>query len=106
MVQFTLKTRDGSAHAVEASAGRTLMEAIRDVGFDELMAMCGGCCSCATCHVYIDSLPAGTQLPDISIDEGELLEASDYRCPNSRLSCQIPLSDTLSGMIVVIAPED
>jgi 2Fe-2S ferredoxin len=80
------------------------MEVIRNARFDELLAMCGGC-SCATCHVYIESSPA--YMPrEISIGEGKLLEASEYRCPNSRLSCQILCSDIPVGMAVTIAPED
>ena len=81
------------------------MEAIRDNGFDELLALCGGCCSCATCHVHVD--PAFfDQLPPISQDEDDLLDSSDDRDEFSRLSCQIPFTAALDGLKVRIAEED
>ncbi|WP_051187263.1 2Fe-2S iron-sulfur cluster-binding protein [Sphingobium wenxiniae] len=77
----------------------------RDNGFDELLALCGGCCSCATCHVFIDpefieSLPAPGE------DENDLLDSSDHRNDRSRLACQIGLNAGLDGLRVTIAPED
>ncbi|WP_201840545.1 2Fe-2S iron-sulfur cluster-binding protein [Microvirga zambiensis] len=106
MTTITLKTRDGSVHEFEGREGRSLMENIRDAGFEELVAMCGGCMSCATCHVYIDNVPADVKLPPMSVDEDELLDGSDYRQPSSRLSCQVPLVAALRGIAVTIAPED
>jgi len=80
-------------------------EAIRDNGFDELLALCGGCCSCATCHVHVD--PAfKDKLPPMSEDEDDLLESSDHRVETSRLSCQIEFTAELDGLKVKIAPED
>lgn len=96
--------RDGSERTVDAAAGLTAMEAIRDAGIDELLAMCGGSCSCATCHVYVSDADRG-RLPAIGPDEDELLESSEHRRPASRLSCQLPL-DPLDGLAVTIAPED
>ncbi|MET3762272.1 2Fe-2S iron-sulfur cluster-binding protein [Sphingomonas sp. UYEF23] len=104
MPKLTIITREGLATDVEAPAGISVMEAIRDNGFDELLAMCGGCCSCATCHVYVDD--GSNQLPAITPDEDELLDSSNHRQPNSRLSCQIALVDVLDGLRVTIAPED
>ena len=90
---------------MSAPGGVSLMEALRDTGFDEILAQCGGCCSCATCHVYID--PACfARLPHQSRDEDELLESSSHRRETSRLSCQIKLGDSLDGLSVTIAPED
>jgi 2Fe-2S ferredoxin len=81
------------------------MEIIRDAGFDELLALCGGCCSCATCHVHVD--PAFlNRLPAMSADEDELLNSGAYRTSTSRLSCQIVFTDDLDGLPVAIAPED
>lgn len=98
-------SRDGNERAVEAQEGLSLMENIRDNGFDELLALCGGCCSCATCHVYVD--PAFAEhLPPMSEDENDLLDSSDHRRENSRLSCQIPCTGDLEGLRVQIAPED
>lgn len=81
------------------------MEAIRDAGIDELLALCGGCCSCATCHVHVDPAFAD-RLPPMSEDESDLLDSSDHRRETSRLSCQVPLTDALAGLRVTIAPED
>ena len=81
------------------------MEAIRDNGFDELLALCGGCCSCATCHVHVDPAFAD-KLPAMSEDEDDLLESSDHRNESSRLSCQIAFTSDLDGLKVTIAPED
>ena len=53
-MQLNVTTRDGTENAVEGEEGLSVMEVIRENGFDELLALCGGCCSCATCHVYVD----------------------------------------------------
>ena len=81
------------------------MKAIRDPGIDEVLALCGGCCSCATCHVHVDEDWFG-KLPPMSDDEGDLLDSSDHRTATSRLSCQLPFSEALDGLRVTIAPED
>jgi len=105
MPKLTVVTRDGQERTVEAAAGLTVMEAIRDNGFDELLALCGGCCSCATCHVHVD--PAFADLmPPITEDEDDLLDSSDSRDATSRLSCQLPFTDALDGLKVRIASED
>jgi 2Fe-2S ferredoxin len=83
----------------------TVMEIIKDAGIDEPFALCGGACSCATCHVYVDPAFA-ERMPAISGDESELLDGSDHRQPNSRLSCQIPFEPALDGLAVVVAPAD
>ncbi|MGO6984831.1 2Fe-2S iron-sulfur cluster-binding protein [Rhizobium leguminosarum] len=106
MASISVRTRDGELHSFDGRTGASLMENIRNAGFDELLAMCGGCLSCATCHVYVEELPRGASLPIASIDESELLEGSDYRQENSRLSCQIPFDETFSGIVIGIAPED
>lgn len=105
MATVTVISRDGTTKDVEAENGLSLMEVIRDNGFDELLALCGGCCSCATCHVHID--PAFVdKLPKMGEDENDLLDSTDHRDKNSRLSCQIPVSDDLDGLVVTIAAED
>ncbi|RYD58052.1 MAG: 2Fe-2S iron-sulfur cluster binding domain-containing protein, partial [Sphingomonadales bacterium] len=78
---------------------------IRENGFDELLALCGGCCSCATCHVHVDPEFAA-KLPPLSEDEDDLLESSSGRDERSRLSCQLPFTDALDGLRVTIAEED
>lgn len=105
MAKLIVVKRDGSEEAVEAQSGLSVMEVIRDAGFDELLALCGGCCSCATCHIHVDPAFAG-KVPAMSEDENDLLDSSDHRDERSRLSCQIPFSDALDGLRVIIAQED
>jgi len=105
MPKLVVVNRAGEEKAIEASAGLSVMEAIRDNGFDELLALCGGCCSCATCHIHVDADWAA-KLPAMSEDENDLLDSSDHRGETSRLSCQIQLTDALDGLKVIIAPED
>ena len=105
MPKLIVVNREGEEQAVEAASGVSVMEAIRDNGFDELLALCGGCCSCATCHVHVDEAWAGKVGPATD-DEADLLDSSDFKQPNSRLSCQIRFSDALDGLKVRIAPED
>ena len=105
MPSINVMTRTGESRIIEVVEGISVMEAVRDAGIDELLALCGGCCSCATCHVHID--PAFTdKLPEMSEDEDDLLESTDHRQPTSRLSCQIPFTAELDGLKVTIAPED
>ena len=105
MPKLIVVNRAGEEKTVEADAGLTVMEAIRDNGFDELLALCGGCCSCATCHVHVDPAFASL-LPAMSEDEDDLLDSSDHRDATSRLSCQLPLTAELDGLRVTIAKED
>ena len=105
MPQITIINRDGSKRSIDAQPGRSVMEIIRDAGFDELLALCGGCCSCATCHVYVDPADA-ERLPLLNADENDLLDSSDHRTARSRLSCQIRFDAALDGLTVTVAPED
>ncbi len=105
MPKLVVTNREGETSEIEVEDGLTVMEAVRDNGFDELLALCGGCCSCATCHIVIDDSSV-TGLPEMSEDEDDLLESSDHRKEGSRLSCQIPLTAELDGLKVTIAPED
>lgn len=105
VVDIVVQDRAGNKRAVKASLGMTLMEVIRDNGFDELMALCGGCCSCATCHVHVEERFVD-ELPPMSELENDLLDSSDRRNERSRLACQIPITAALDGLRVAIAPED
>ncbi|MEO7915618.1 MAG: ferredoxin [Novosphingobium sp.] len=105
MGKLVIVNREGAETEVEVANGFTVMEAIRDNGFDELLALCGGCCSCATCHIHIDPSFQG-KLPAMSEDENDLLDSSDHRDEFSRLSCQVKMSDALDGLRVIIAEED
>ena len=105
MPKLVVVTRDGSERTVDGDVGLSVMEVIRENGFDELLALCGGCCSCATCHIHVDEEWLG-RLPNASEDENDLLESSDHRNEQSRLSCQIPFTQELDGLRVTIAQED
>jgi 2Fe-2S ferredoxin len=105
MPRLTITTRDGEAHEIEGRAGWSVMEIIREAGFDELLALCGGCLSCATCHVHVDP-DCAAMLKPLGPDEDDLLDTSDHRVATSRLSCQILFSPELDGLKVQIAPED
>ena len=103
MPKITVISRNGSARDVEAENGLSLMEVIRDNGFDELLALCGGCCSCATCHVFVDSAFAD-KVPAMSEDENDLLDSTGSRNESSRLGCQIKLREEMDGLTVHLAP--
>lgn len=105
MTTITVIKRSGEAEIIGGRDDHSVMESIRDAGIDELLALCGGSCSCATCHVYVDEAWLGS-LPAITDDENDLLDGSDYRQENSRLSCQIKVGAALEGMTVTIAPEE
>lgn len=105
MTTFTVLNRAGEARTIEARDGVSIMEAIRDNGFDELLALCGGCCSCATCHVHVDEAHLALIQP-MTADENDLLDGSSNRTEGSRLSCQVLCGPHLEGMVVGIPPED
>ena len=105
MPSLIVTTRNGDTREVSGTAGMSVMQVIRDHGFDDLLALCGGCCSCATCHVFVDADQMAI-LPPMSADEDDLLDSSDARTAASRLSCQLPFGDELDGLRVTIAPED
>ncbi len=105
MPTLIVTTREGAEQEISGASGVSVMEVIRDAGIDELLALCGGCCSCATCHVYVDPAFAD-RLPAMSEDENDLLDSSSHRNGTSRLSCQVPFGPDVDGMRVTIAPED
>ena len=102
MPKLNVVNRAGTEAVVEGETGLSVMEVIRDNGFDELLALCGGCCSCATCHVQVDEAWL-SKLPPMSDDENDLLDSSDHRVATSRLSCQLPFGPDLDGLRVTIA---
>ena len=102
----TLKVidRDGREHDVPARSGVKIMETLRELDYG-IAAICGGMCSCATCHVYLDESDLA-RLPAMQGDEKELLvELTSFR-PTSRLSCQVPFEASLGGIRVTIAPDE
>lgn len=104
MGRVIITDRSGVETIAQAEEGLSLMEIIRDAGVEDLLAICGGCCACATCHVYVETGFEGS-LPELSDDENELLDSASARSPSSRLSCQIKFIEQLDGLHVTIAPE-
>ncbi len=96
--------RDGQEHEVEAKAGLKVMETLRELDYG-VAAICGGMCSCATCHVYVDP-EWQARLPAPMSDERELLSELAHVEDNSRLSCQIEFTAELAGLRVTIAPDE
>ncbi len=105
MSSINVTTRDGTTHQLAAKEGMSVMEIIREGRIDELLALCGGSCSCATCHVHVAEADFARTGP-ANADEDDLLDNSDHRAATSRLSCQIAFTDALDGLAVTIAPED
>ncbi|MET0534048.1 MAG: 2Fe-2S iron-sulfur cluster-binding protein [Steroidobacter sp.] len=103
-IRLNVVDRTGEAHEVDTPAQGSLMEALRELEYG-VSAICGGMCSCATCHVYIAPEWAG-KLPDRQSDELDLLSELQFRQQTSRLSCQVRLTDALDGLSVTLAPEE
>ena len=102
-MKISVTDRDGNNRVLEGDNNSTLMEIIRDEGMD-IEAACGGCCACATCHVYIDETWLNKLKPIDDDEESMLDQAFDVK-KNSRLSCQIHLNEELDGLELELAPE-
>ena len=104
MIKISVKDLDGQVHEIQAREGDSLMEALREHEWG-VAAICGGLCSCGTCHVYIDAewLDKFRQADG---DEQDLLEVFDSTKNNSRLSCQLHLHSSHKGLKLAIAPEE
>ena len=105
MPMLTVVDRAGEERTVDAEVGLSVMEVLKINGFDDILALCGGCCSCATCHVHVDA-DYLDRLPPVSEDENDLLDSVEDRDGTSRLSCQLPVTEALDGMRVTIGAED
>ncbi len=105
MTKLVVTDREGQTVGVDAHDGISVMENIRDLD-NSVDAICGGLCSCATCHVFVD--PAWiAKLPPRSDEEAELLgDLSSFNQSQSRLSCQLTVSDELDGLVLTVAPEE
>jgi len=104
MAMMIVVDRDGVEHKVEAKPGLKIMEILRELDYG-VAAICGGLCSCATCHVFIADDWA-CRLPKPQSDESDLLkELPGYRPAESRLSCQLDFTEALDGLKLTIAPD-
>jgi 2Fe-2S ferredoxin len=104
MAELVVKDRDGKEHRIEGRVGVSIMETLRDQDFG-VAAICGGMCSCATCHIWVDPEWVN-RLPARQGDEQELLRELGSFKPESRLSCQVKFTDELAGLRIAIAPDE
>jgi len=103
MPEVTYVLADGRETTVDVPAGQTVMDGSVRNNLPGIVAECGGSCSCATCHVYVEDEWAGC-FEEITEEERDLLEFADDARPNSRLSCQLVMSQENSGVRVVVPP--
>ena len=106
MPNVTFILPDESEVTVEALAGDSLMQTAVDNGIEEITADCCGCCSCATCHCFITPAWQGKVSPADDMEQALLETAIEDVQPNSRLSCQITLDDSLDGLVVKVPQSD
>ena len=98
-----VKDREGEVQELKAEIGSTIMEIIRDAGLD-IEAACGGCCACATCHVYVTNDKIEKLIAKDDDEESMLDQAFDVE-KNSRLGCQIEYTDEMDCMELTLAPQ-
>ncbi len=103
MTKIIVKDRNGDIKELSAESGLTFMEIIRDAGMD-IEAACGGCCACATCHIYVETKWL-SMLKTMEEEEESMLDQAFNVKPNSRLGCQLEFSNDLNGIKVELAPE-
>ena len=103
MPKLFVTDREGAEHVLEGTPGWSVMEIIRENNLP-IEAACGGCCACATCHVYVEPEWLG-KLEAPNQDENMMLDEAFEVRDNSRLSCQLKYSEALDGLRVTLAPE-
>jgi 2Fe-2S ferredoxin len=103
MPTITFIDQDGNEREIEAETGSTVMENAINNDIPGILATCGGSCSCATCHVYVDDAWVD-KLPPPELDESDMLDTAHDLQENSRLSCQIKVTEELDGLIVTTPP--
>ncbi|MBL8199081.1 MAG: 2Fe-2S iron-sulfur cluster binding domain-containing protein [Chromatiales bacterium] len=105
MPTIHVTNRSGKKYTLKADNGLTLMEPLREID-DSIEALCGGMCSCASCHIFI-SPEWFKKVPGPQSDETELLEGTEtFRAAESRLACQVKVTDAVDGMVLTVAPEE
>jgi 2Fe-2S ferredoxin len=103
MPTITFIDQDGNEREIDAEVGSTVMETAINNDIPGILATCGGSCSCATCHVYVDDTWVD-KLPPPELDENDMLDTAHDLQENSRLSCQIKVTEELDGLIVTTPP--
>ncbi len=105
MPKVTYITPDETKHEVDVETGYSIMEGAINNNIDGIVAECGGACACATCHSYVDT--AWTEkIPAMDDMEDSMLDAAFERKENSRLTCQIEMSDGLDGIVIHVADNE
>ena len=104
MITISVKDLDGQVHEIQAREGDSLMESLREHEWG-VPAICGGLCSCGTCHVYLDP-DWLDKFQQADADEQDLLDVFENTKDNSRLSCQMQLQARHKGLSLSIAPEE
>ncbi|WP_375276442.1 2Fe-2S iron-sulfur cluster-binding protein [Alteromonas australica] len=104
MAKITYIEHSGTEHNIEVETGKTVMQGAVDNFVEGIIGECGGCCSCATCHVIVDEAwYSKTGGPNES--ELEMLDAVPVLTPTSRLSCQLKVTEELDGLVVTLPEE-
>lgn len=101
MPKITYVTADGNRIEAEVENGYSVMEGAINNNVDGIIAECGGACACATCHAYVDDKWL-EKMPAMDAMEDSMLDAAFERKDNSRLTCQIEVSDDLDGLVVTV----
>jgi len=99
MAKITYIEHDGTEHVIDVKTGQSVMEGAVKHNVPGIDADCGGACACATCHVYVDEAWREKTGTPTAMEES-MLDFAEGVEPNSRLSCQIKVSDALDGLIV------
>ena len=105
MVEIVFKSSDGEQFKVDADIDYSVMEAAYNNNIPGILAECGGAAACGTCHVYIDPEQQSILEPISDVEDSMLYSVND-RQANSRLSCQLRVSDELDGLVVTIAENE
>lgn len=103
MVKITYIEHDGSEHIVDVEVGLSLMEGAVNNAIPGIDADCGGGCACATCMIFVDK-ECKEKIPELSDEEESMLDFHEYRTEESRLACQIPITQELDGIVVKMPP--
>jgi 2Fe-2S ferredoxin len=99
MPKITFIEHSGTEHQVDAQVGQSVMQVATTNMVPGIIADCGGNCSCATCHVYVDETWRA-HMPEASKDEKEMIDCALHVQENSRLSCQIHVTPELDGLVI------
>lgn len=104
MSRIDVTTRDGTTRIVDADVKGSVMQALKHGGVTDILALCGGCASCGTCHVHVDPVWFD-RLSPMKEEEAEMLSLAMHRTSFSRLSCQIEMRPELDGLRLSVAPD-